>query len=92
MIRGYAGRVLDIDLAAQTAAYRPLDEELARLYIGGKGYGTHSQIAGLVSRDLGVGSRALIIYDHVAAQSGQGQHSGATDARSTSGHNRRFSS
>ncbi|HSQ01525.1 MAG TPA: aldehyde ferredoxin oxidoreductase family protein [Candidatus Dormibacteraeota bacterium] len=40
MIKGYAGRVLDVDLAAQTATYKPLDEETARLYIGGKGYGT----------------------------------------------------
>lgn len=40
MIKGYAGRVLEVDLANQTFAFRPLDEEVARLYIGGKGYGT----------------------------------------------------
>jgi len=40
MIGGYAGRVLDVDLASQTFAFRPLDERIARLYIGGKGYGT----------------------------------------------------
>jgi len=40
MIRGYAGRVLDVDLAGRTFAFRPLDEETARLYLGGKGYGT----------------------------------------------------
>jgi aldehyde:ferredoxin oxidoreductase len=40
MIRGYAGRVLDVDLAARTFAFGPLDEEAARLYLGGKGYGT----------------------------------------------------
>ena len=40
MIKGYAGRVLDVDLATQTATYKPLDEDTARLYIGGKGYGT----------------------------------------------------
>jgi aldehyde:ferredoxin oxidoreductase len=39
MIRGYAGRVLDVDLAARTFEFRPLDEETARLYLGGKGYG-----------------------------------------------------
>ncbi|MGE5198367.1 MAG: aldehyde ferredoxin oxidoreductase family protein [Rhodospirillaceae bacterium] len=39
MIRGYAGRVLDVDLAARTFAFGPLDEETARLYLGGKGYG-----------------------------------------------------
>jgi len=39
MIRGYAGRVLDVDLAARTFAFRPLDEETAGLYLGGKGYG-----------------------------------------------------
>jgi aldehyde:ferredoxin oxidoreductase len=40
MIRGYAGRVLDVDLAARTFEFRPLDEDMARLYLGGKGYGT----------------------------------------------------
>ena len=40
MIKGYAGRILEIDLAAKTHRYTPLDEETARLYIGGKGYGT----------------------------------------------------
>ena len=40
MIRGYAGRVLDVDLAARTFAFGPLDEETARLYLGGKGYAT----------------------------------------------------
>ena len=40
MIKGYAGRILEIDLGARTHAYRDLDEETAKLYIGGKGYGT----------------------------------------------------
>ena len=40
MIKGYAGRVLEVDLANQTFAFKPLDEDIARLYIGGKGYGT----------------------------------------------------
>ena len=40
MIKGYAGRVLEIDLTARRFAFAPLDEETARLYIGGKGYGT----------------------------------------------------
>ena len=40
MIKGYAGRVLEIDLATQRYSFQPLDEELAALYIGGKGYGT----------------------------------------------------
>ncbi len=40
MIKGYAGRILEIDLANQTFTFKPLDEDLARLYIGGKGYGT----------------------------------------------------
>jgi aldehyde:ferredoxin oxidoreductase len=40
MMRGYAGRVLDVDLAARTFEFRPLDEDTARLYLGGKGYGT----------------------------------------------------
>ncbi len=40
MIKGYAGRVLFVDLRARTFEFTPLDEETARLYIGGKGYGT----------------------------------------------------
>ena len=40
MIKGYAGRILEIDLSTSTHAYKPLDEDEARLYIGGKGYGT----------------------------------------------------
>ena len=40
MIKGYAGRVLEVDLASRTFSFAPLDEETARLYIGGKGYGT----------------------------------------------------
>jgi aldehyde:ferredoxin oxidoreductase len=39
MIKGYAGRVLEVDLANQTFAFKPLDEALAKLYLGGKGYG-----------------------------------------------------
>ncbi len=40
MIKGYAGRVLEVDLSRQEFAFADLDEETARLYIGGKGYGT----------------------------------------------------
>ncbi len=40
MIKGFAGRVLEIDLGSRTFAFRPLDEAIARLYLGGKGYGT----------------------------------------------------
>ncbi|MCP5044856.1 MAG: aldehyde ferredoxin oxidoreductase family protein [bacterium] len=40
MIKGYAGRVLEIDLASKQYAFKPLDEDIARAYIGGKGYGT----------------------------------------------------
>jgi aldehyde:ferredoxin oxidoreductase len=40
MIKGYAGRVLEVDLRARSFFFAPLDEETARLYIGGKGYGT----------------------------------------------------
>ncbi|MCP3984463.1 MAG: aldehyde ferredoxin oxidoreductase family protein [bacterium] len=40
MIKGYAGRVLEVDLGAQRYSFEPLDEQTARLYIGGKGYGT----------------------------------------------------
>ena len=40
MIKGYAGRVLEVDLTNRTFAFKPLDEDIAHLYIGGKGYGT----------------------------------------------------
>lgn len=40
MIKGYAGRVLEVDLRTRSFFFAPLDEEIARLYIGGKGYGT----------------------------------------------------
>jgi aldehyde:ferredoxin oxidoreductase len=40
MIKGYAGRILEVDLGARSHRFQPLDEETARLYIGGKGYGT----------------------------------------------------
>ena len=40
MIKGYAGRILEVDLKSREFAFEPLDEETARLYIGGKGYGT----------------------------------------------------
>jgi len=40
MIKGYAGRILEVDLANHSFAFKPLDEEIATLYIGGKGYGT----------------------------------------------------
>ncbi len=39
-IKGCAGRVLEIDLAKKEFSFQPLGEEIARLYIGGKGYGT----------------------------------------------------
>ncbi len=40
MIKGYAGRVLEVDLGSRRVQWKPLDEDIARLYIGGKGYGT----------------------------------------------------
>jgi aldehyde:ferredoxin oxidoreductase len=40
MIKGYAGRILEVDLKNQSFTFQPLDEETARLYLGGKGYGT----------------------------------------------------
>jgi aldehyde:ferredoxin oxidoreductase len=40
MIKGYAGRVLEVDLRRRSFTFAPLDEDTARLYVGGKGYGT----------------------------------------------------
>ncbi|MEE3326186.1 MAG: aldehyde ferredoxin oxidoreductase N-terminal domain-containing protein, partial [Myxococcota bacterium] len=39
MIKGYAGRILEINLETRTHIFKRLDEETAQLYIGGKGYG-----------------------------------------------------
>jgi len=40
MIKGYAGRILDVDLGTRSFSFKPLDEAIAKLYLGGKGYGT----------------------------------------------------
>jgi aldehyde:ferredoxin oxidoreductase len=40
MIKGYAGRILEVNLGQREFRFSPLDEDTARLYIGGKGYGT----------------------------------------------------
>ncbi len=39
MIKGYAGRILEVDLTNRSFTFKPLDEHSARMYIGGKGYG-----------------------------------------------------
>ena len=39
MIKGYAGRILEVDLTNRSFTFKPLDEHIARMYIGGKGYG-----------------------------------------------------
>src|SRR5512135_1666508 len=38
-MNGWMGRILDVDLAAGTTCERPLDMEMARLYLGGRGLG-----------------------------------------------------
>ncbi len=38
--RGTMGRVLEVDLTSRTARTLPLDERLARLFLGGRGLGT----------------------------------------------------
>jgi aldehyde:ferredoxin oxidoreductase len=40
MINGYANRILEVDLARHSFVFKPLDQDLARLYVGGKGFGT----------------------------------------------------
>jgi aldehyde:ferredoxin oxidoreductase len=40
MIKGYAGRILEVDLDKRSAVFKPLDEDIARQFVGGKGYGT----------------------------------------------------
>lgn len=39
MIKGYAGRILELDLENRQHEFKPLDEEIARFYIGGRGMG-----------------------------------------------------
>src|SRR5512133_3189552 len=38
-MNGWAGKILDIDLATRIVKSYPLDEELARLFVGGRGLG-----------------------------------------------------
>ncbi len=38
-MQGWAGKILDIDLTAGTIETRPLDREMARLFLGGRGLG-----------------------------------------------------
>jgi aldehyde:ferredoxin oxidoreductase len=39
MLKGYVGKILDVNLADQSFQVRDLDEEFAKLYVGGKGFG-----------------------------------------------------
>ena len=39
-MKGYSGRLLEVDLASRSFRFLPLDEETTRLYLGGKGYAT----------------------------------------------------
>ncbi|MHB8765134.1 MAG: aldehyde ferredoxin oxidoreductase N-terminal domain-containing protein, partial [Deferrisomatales bacterium] len=36
-MNGYAGRILEVDLTQRRSRVRPLDEEMARAYLGGRG-------------------------------------------------------
>jgi aldehyde:ferredoxin oxidoreductase len=39
LMEGWAGRILDIDLTTEKIEVLPLDMELARLFLGGRGLG-----------------------------------------------------
>lgn len=39
MLAGYAGKILDVDLDSGKLKDTPLDEEILRMYLGGKGLG-----------------------------------------------------
>ena len=43
MTNGYVGRVLEIDLASESISFKPIDEEITEIYIGGQGYDTRLQ-------------------------------------------------
>ncbi|MBI4617917.1 MAG: aldehyde ferredoxin oxidoreductase family protein [Planctomycetes bacterium] len=62
MIKGYAWRILEVDLGAGTFAFRPLDEETARLYLGGKGYGTRLLYDGTAAGIDPLGPENLLIF------------------------------
>ena len=38
-MEGWTGNILDIDLTAETIEKRPLDMEIAKLFLGGRGLG-----------------------------------------------------
>ncbi len=39
-MNGWMGKILEVDLSTATTRERPLDMEMARLYVGGRGLGT----------------------------------------------------
>ncbi|PDM26469.1 aldehyde ferredoxin oxidoreductase [Candidatus Bathyarchaeota archaeon B24-2] len=41
MTGGFMGRILKVDLTAETIKSEPVDEEVAKKYLGGKGYATY---------------------------------------------------
>ncbi|RLG97895.1 aldehyde ferredoxin oxidoreductase, partial [Candidatus Bathyarchaeota archaeon] len=41
MTGGFMGRILKVDLTAKTIKSEPVDEEVAKKYLGGKGYATY---------------------------------------------------
>ena len=41
MVGGYVGKILKVDLSTKKVSTEPIDEEVARKYIGGKGYAVY---------------------------------------------------
>jgi len=60
MARGYMGKILKVDLSTKSISEVPIDEKIARKYLGGKGYGAYLlyqylkelKLKGISGRDL----------------------------------------
>ena len=42
MWKGYAGKILEVDLSSGTIERIDLDREIAEKFVGGKGFGIHT--------------------------------------------------
>ena len=58
-MKGWAGKILDINLTSGTIETVPLDKEMARLFLGGRGLGAR------LLWDLGADDLANQQFEHV---------------------------
>ena len=76
MMKGYAGRTLEVDLAARTFVFKPLDEELILNVIGG-----HRQVIVVEEHQLmgGFGAAILELCESKRADARHVQRMGLPD-------------